>query len=124
MLKGKILLEYINLFSPNEYKKNDKIILKYFQFFQFYVCNKYRKLRKTKISYIVFKKMSLSIVYSKSGHEYEKTLKEEESIEILKIWKSIKKYIIMSEENISQEFRLKNIDETRNYIIEEINEMN
>ena len=31
MLKGKSLLEYANLFSPNEYKKNDKIILKYFQ---------------------------------------------------------------------------------------------
>ena len=28
----------------------------------------------------------------------------------------------MSEENISQEFRLKNIDETRNYFIEEINQ--
>ena len=27
----------------------------------------------------------------------------------------------MSEENISQEFRLKNIGETRNYLIEEIN---
>ena len=27
----------------------------------------------------------------------------------------------MSEENISQEFRLKNIDETRNYLIKEIN---
>ena len=27
----------------------------------------------------------------------------------------------MVEENISQEFRLKNIDETRNYLIEEIN---
>ena len=31
MLKGKSLLEYTNLFSPNEYKKNDRIILKYFQ---------------------------------------------------------------------------------------------
>ena len=28
----------------------------------------------------------------------------------------------MSEENISQKFRLKNIDETRNYLIEEINQ--
>ena len=28
----------------------------------------------------------------------------------------------MSEENISQEFRLKNIDETRNYLIKEINQ--
>ena len=31
MLKGKSLLEYTNLFSPNEHKKNDKIMLKYFQ---------------------------------------------------------------------------------------------
>ena len=31
MLKGKCLLEYTNLFSPNEYKKNDKTILKCFQ---------------------------------------------------------------------------------------------
>ena len=31
MLKGKSLLEYTNLFSPTDYKKNGKIILKYFQ---------------------------------------------------------------------------------------------
>ena len=31
MLKDKSLLEYTNLFSPNDYEKNDKIILKYFQ---------------------------------------------------------------------------------------------
>ena len=31
ILKGKSLLEYTNLFSPNDYKKNDKIISKYFQ---------------------------------------------------------------------------------------------
>ena len=31
MLKGKSLLEYTNLFSPNDDQKNDKIILKYFQ---------------------------------------------------------------------------------------------
>ena len=30
LLKGKSVLEYTNLFSPNEYKKNDNIILKYF----------------------------------------------------------------------------------------------
>ena len=28
----------------------------------------------------------------------------------------------MAEENISQDFRLKNIDETRKYLIEEINQ--
>ena len=31
MLKVKSLLDYTNLFSPNEYEKNGKIILKYFQ---------------------------------------------------------------------------------------------
>ena len=31
MLKDKIILEYTNLFSPNQYERNDKIILKYFQ---------------------------------------------------------------------------------------------
>ena len=31
LLKGKSLLDYTNLFSPNEYEKNDKIILKYLQ---------------------------------------------------------------------------------------------
>ena len=29
--KSKSLLDYANLFSPNDYEKNDKIILKYFQ---------------------------------------------------------------------------------------------
>ena len=28
MLKGKSLLEYKNLFFPNDYEKNDKLILK------------------------------------------------------------------------------------------------
>ena len=31
ILKGKSLLDYTNLFSPNENEKNDKLILKYFQ---------------------------------------------------------------------------------------------
>ena len=31
MLKGKSLLDYTNVFSSNEYEKNDKITLKYFQ---------------------------------------------------------------------------------------------
>ena len=31
MLKAISLLEYPNLFSPNQYKNNDKLILKYFQ---------------------------------------------------------------------------------------------
>ena len=31
MLKSKSLVEYTNLFAPNDYEKNDKIILRYFQ---------------------------------------------------------------------------------------------
>ena len=31
ILKGKSLIDYTNLFSSNQYRKNDKIILKYFQ---------------------------------------------------------------------------------------------
>ena len=49
------------------------------------VCNKYRKSKKIKISYIFKKMLSLSIVYSKCGHEYEKIFQEEESMKILKI---------------------------------------
>ena len=29
MLKGESLLDFTNLLSPNEYEKNDKLILKY-----------------------------------------------------------------------------------------------
>ena len=32
MLKGKILLDKTNLFSPIDYEKNDKMILKYFHY--------------------------------------------------------------------------------------------
>ena len=31
MLPGKTLIDHTNLFSPNDYKKNDKIIYKYFK---------------------------------------------------------------------------------------------
>ena len=41
------------------------------------VCDKYRKLKRTKIRYIFKKTLSLSIVYSKCGHQYEKIFKGE-----------------------------------------------
>ena len=72
--------------------------------------------------------MHLLIVYSKRSHEYKKIFKEEDSIDILKSLgltaniEEYQEYIIMSKENISQEFTLGNIDETRNYLIEEINQ--
>ena len=85
-------------------------------------------LKKTKMWYIFKKTLSLSIVYSTCGHQYEKLFKEKESIEILKVfgWTTnideYQKHIIIFSENISQGFRLKNINETRNYLIKEINQ--
>ena len=40
MIGGKTLLDYTNLFSPNDYKANDKIIYKYFK-------DKYRRRSKS-----------------------------------------------------------------------------
>ena len=72
MLKGKSLLDYTNLFSPNEYEINDKIWPKHFQqlktqnFLYKYIlkrwrwknssdcikCNNYRRFKNPKTSYI------------------------------------------------------------------------
>ena len=41
------------------------------------IYNKHRKPKKTKISYIFKKTLSLPIAYSKCGHEYQKIFKEE-----------------------------------------------
>ena len=58
MLKGKSLLGYINLFSPNEYKKNDKIILKYFQ-------NNLNKFKMFAVNIENFKKLKYHIFLKK-----------------------------------------------------------
>ena len=50
------------------------------------ICRKYRKFEKPKISYLLEKTLVLSITYSKCKNEDEKLSKEEESIEILKIF--------------------------------------
>ena len=55
-------MEYTNLFSPNDYEKNDKIMVKYFSVL-----------------------LVLSVVCSKCKNEDEKVFKEEGSIAILKI---------------------------------------
>ena len=41
MLKGKAVLDYTNLFSPNDFKKNDRIIKRIFTNEQYYRINKY-----------------------------------------------------------------------------------
>ena len=47
------------------------------------ICGKYKKFEKPKISYLL-EKTVLSIICSKCKNEDEKTLKEENPIEILK----------------------------------------
>ena len=87
MLKAKNLLDFANLFSPNDYEKNDKIILKYFQqnlnklkcivMFVMSVIN-IENLKNVKIIYIIilrllllyYKALRLSIAYSICGDEY------------------------------------------------------
>ena len=49
------------------------------------ICGKYSKFDKPKISYIFGKILVLSIICSKCKSADEKTFKEKESIEILKI---------------------------------------
>ena len=49
------------------------------------ICGKYRKFEKSKISYLLEKILVLSIICRKCKNGDEKILKEEESIEILKI---------------------------------------
>ena len=49
------------------------------------ICGKYRKFEKSKISYLLEKILILSVICSQCKNGDEKILKEEESIEILKI---------------------------------------
>ena len=66
-------MEYTSLFSPREYEKNDKIILKYFPTgskkikMKNIYCGKYRKINNSKISYNFEKILALSIICSKCG---------------------------------------------------------
>ena len=68
--------------------------------------------------------LSLSVICSKSKNEDEKISKEEKPIEILKILGLTENiwllYVWAKNLSMNQKFRLKNIDETRKYFIEEI----
>ena len=62
LILGKSLSDYTNVFSPKEYGKNDKIILKYFHTFQIeniycIIYGKYRRSKNPKGSYIFEKKI-------------------------------------------------------------------
>ena len=78
MLEGKSLLDYTNLFSPNEFEKNKNntktfSITKKIKMKKIYcvICGKYRKFEKPKISYIFEKTLVLSIICSKCENEDE-----------------------------------------------------
>ena len=93
MLKGKCFLDYTNSFSPNQYGRNDKIILKYFQ--------KVLKRLRRKWSIVLFvvsienlkiqqchtfsRKHQYSLLFEESLKMRIKKFKEEESVKILKI---------------------------------------
>ena len=62
MLKGKSLLDHIKLFSPNDYEKNDNIFNnKKMKKLCCFICVKYRKFEKPKISRLLEKRSVLSI---------------------------------------------------------------
>ena len=76
MLEDKSLLDYTNLFFPNEFdknKNNTKIfsIAKKIKMKKIYsvICEKYRKFEKPKRSYIFEKTLVLSIISSKYENE-------------------------------------------------------
>ena len=79
-------------------------------------------LKTLKYHTVSKKTFVLFIICSKCEKEDEKIFKEEESSEILKILglKICNCFKNIVEESISQEFRLENIDETRNCFLEEI----
>ena len=49
------------------------------------ICGKYRKFKKTKMSYIFEKALVISVICSKCDNEAKNRFEEEESIEMLKI---------------------------------------
>ena len=49
------------------------------------ICGTYRKFEKSKLSYLLKKRLVLSIFFSKSKNEDERLFKEDISIEILNI---------------------------------------
>ena len=67
MITGKTLLDYSNIFSPNDYQKNDKIIYNYFQ-------DQYGK-RKRK-PWLLTKKMNGTRKYLLHQIRYNKLMKK------------------------------------------------
>ena len=121
LLKGKSLFDSANLLSPNDYQKNNTKIFSVTKKMKKLYCGiygKYKKFEKPIITYIFEKTLVLSFICSKCKNENEAIWKGEESIEIIKfigLMNNIEKYQKIYNHvwrSLSQEFRLKNIDET------------
>ena len=86
------MLDYTNLFSPNDYEKerqnNTKIfpITKNVKILCCVICGRYRRFQKPKVSYLLEKVISLSITCRKYKNKGEKLFREQEPIEIIKIF--------------------------------------
>ena len=84
MLKGKRFLDYTNLFSPNDYEKNDKKILKSFQYIKRWtnyialIAVSIENLKNLKYHFFLLFLVNIKM-------KMKKIFKEDESIEILKI---------------------------------------
>ena len=73
-------------------------------------CKKYKEFKKPKILYICYKTLLLSSICNKYIEKNNQKYIEKKN----------QLNVIMSEENRSQEFRLKYVDKIRGYLIEEI----
>ena len=74
------MLKYTSLFSPNEYEKNNKIVLKWkVKMNKIYciLCVKYKKFKNSKIYDIPEKIFFVSIIYSERDSKDEKIFDEE-----------------------------------------------
>ena len=85
MLKSKSLIAYTNLFSPDKYEKNYKVIQEIMRnlFYEQNTtnccikCNKYRKFKNPKILWIYYKTEFFLLSVVKCSNNDEKIFKEE-----------------------------------------------
>ena len=77
LLKGKSFPDYANFFSPNDHKNNDKIILtKKMKKLYCFICTKYKKFEKPKISYFLEKHLSFLLFAVSGKMNMKKNLKK------------------------------------------------
>ena len=118
-----------NLFCANYYEENDKIISETFLLTKktkklyCVICGKYRKFEKFELSHLLEKTLKNFSVICSNNKKY---LNQKNRLRYLKffVWLKIYNYFKnICQKRISQEFRLKNIDEKRHYFLAEIKQI-